>query len=183
VPGDPSTLPAGADPNTADLDYTGTAMPPPGSPVAPLSADEKLTFVRWIDLGAPVDTGDPRYGWFMDDLKPTVAVSLPRPRANDAAVTEIRFGLADGDSGIDISTLSVHADFVVNGLAAGSELASLAQASGDSIWSIALTPPLTDGWNRHVHVEVRDVQGNVTRVDRAFSVGVGNDTIFEDGFD
>jgi hypothetical protein len=182
VPGDPSTLPAGADPNTADLDYTGTAMPPPGSPVAPLSADEKLTFVRWIDLGAPVDTGDPRYGWFMDDLKPTVAVSLPRPRANDAAVTEIRFGLADGDSGIDISTLSVHADFVVNGLAAGSELASLAQASGDSIWSIALTPPLTDGWNRHVHVEVRDVQGNVTRVDRAFSVGVGNDTIFEDGF-
>ena len=37
VPGDPSTLPAGADPNAADLDYTGTMMPPPGSPVAPLT--------------------------------------------------------------------------------------------------------------------------------------------------
>jgi hydrazine synthase alpha subunit-like protein len=183
VPGDPATLPAGADPNAADLDYTGTAMPPPGSPVVPLSPDEKLMFVRWIDLGAPIDTGDPRYGWFMDDLKPTVAVSLPRPRANDAPVSTIRFGLADGDSGIDLSTLSVRADFVVNGLAAGSELASLAQPNGDSIWSIALSPVLTDGWNRHVHVEVRDMQGNVARVDRAFSVGSGNDTIFRDGFD
>ena len=76
----------------------------------------------------------------------------------------------------------MRADFVVNGLAAGSELASLAQPAGDSIWSIALSPPLTDAWNRHVHVEVRDVQRNVTRVERAFSVGVGNDTIFADGF-
>jgi hypothetical protein len=183
VPGDPNTLPVGADPNTADLDYTGTAMPPPGSPVAPLSADERLLFVRWIDLGAPIDTGDPRYGWFMDDLKPVVTVSLPRPRANAAPLAEIRFGLADADSGIDLSTLSVHADFAVNGLAPGTELAALAQPSGDSIWSIALLPPITDAWNRHLMVEVRDNQGNVMRVNRAFSVGVGDDTIFRDGFE
>ena len=41
VPGNPATLPPGADPNAADLDYTGTIMPPPGSPVAPLTADER----------------------------------------------------------------------------------------------------------------------------------------------
>ncbi|MGH8172677.1 MAG: TolB family protein, partial [Rhodanobacteraceae bacterium] len=43
VPGDPATLPSGADPNSADLDFTGAMMPPPGSPVSPLSADERLT--------------------------------------------------------------------------------------------------------------------------------------------
>lgn len=182
VPGDPSTLPAGADPNAADLDYTGTMMPPPGSPVAPLTADEKLMFVRWIDLGCPIDTGDPRYGWFMDDLKPTVALSLPRPHANAPPLNAIRFGLADANSGIDLSTLHVSADFAVNGRAAGAELADLAQTAGEDIWTIALSPPLTEGFNRHVHVSVQDMQGNVTRVARAFFVGP-DDTIFGDGFE
>ncbi|MEM7354648.1 MAG: hypothetical protein AAF657_27820, partial [Acidobacteriota bacterium] len=49
VPGDPTTLPAGATPNQADLDFTGTIMPPPGSGVPELSEDEKRTFARWID--------------------------------------------------------------------------------------------------------------------------------------
>ena len=181
VPGDPSTLPAGADPNAADLDYTGAMMPPPGSPVAPLTADERLTFVRWIDLGCPIDTGDPDYGWFLDDLKPTVAVSLPRPHAN-SPLTEIRFGLADANSGIDLSTLHVSADFAVNGRAAGAELSDLAQDAGEDIWTIALSPPLADGFNRHVYVSVEDVQGNVTRVARAFFIGP-DDTIFVGGFE
>ncbi len=182
VPGNAATLPPGADANAADLDYTGTMMPPPGSPVAPLTADEKLMFVRWIDLGAPIDTGDPRYGWFMDDLKPTLAVSLPRAGANAAPLGQIRFGLADADSGIDPASLGVSADFIVNGRAPGAELADLAQAAGDGIWTIALTPPLAAGWNRHVRLGVRDNQGNITRVDRAFFIGVG-DTIFRDGYD
>ncbi|MBX3697546.1 MAG: hypothetical protein KF811_07035 [Dokdonella sp.] len=182
VPGNAATLPVGADPNEADLDYTGTMMPPPGSPVAPLTADEKLLFVRWIDLGAPIDTGDPDYGWFLDDLKPTVALSEPRPRANPAAVTQIRFGLADADSGIALSSLSVSADFTVNGRPAGVELADLAAAVDEGIWAIALVPPLETGWNRHVRVSVRDNQGNITRVDRTFFIGA-DDTIFRDGYD
>ena len=182
VPGNAATLPVGADPNEADLDYSGTMMPPPGSPVAPLTADEKLKFVRWIDLGAPIDTGDPRYGWFMDDLKPTVAVSLPRPRANTGALALFRFGLADADSGLDLASLRVSADFVVNGRPAGAELADLALGAGAGIWTITLAPPLASAWNRHVRVSVRDNQGNVTRVDRAFFIGAG-DTIFGDGYD
>ncbi len=58
VPGDAATLPPGAEPNEADLDYTGTIMPPPGSGVPPLSDDEKMTFARWIDLGCPINFGD-----------------------------------------------------------------------------------------------------------------------------
>ncbi|MGB4859415.1 MAG: hypothetical protein WBP11_08825 [Dokdonella sp.] len=182
VPGNANTLPIGADANDADLDYTGTAMPPPGSPVLPLTADEKLMFVRWIDLGAPIDTGDPRYGWFMDDLKPTVALSLPRARANAGPINAFRFGLADADSGIDIASLSVTTDFPVNGLAAGVELASLAQSVGDGVWSIALSPTLDKLWNRHLHVSVRDQQGNITRVDRTFFTGAA-DTLFRHGMD
>ena len=33
-------------------------MPPPDR-CTPLTEDEKLMFVRWIDLGAPIDTGNP----------------------------------------------------------------------------------------------------------------------------
>jgi hypothetical protein len=51
VPGDADTLPAGADVNEADLDFTGMMMPPPGSGVPPLSADEKMTFARSDQLG------------------------------------------------------------------------------------------------------------------------------------
>jgi hypothetical protein len=182
VPGNAATLPPGSDANAADLDYTGTMMPPPGSPVTPLTADEKLMFVRWIDLGAPIDTGNPAYGWFLDDLKPTLALSLPRAGANPAPLAQFRFGLADADSGIDLASLSVQADFVVNGRQAGSELADLAASVGDGIWSVMLSPPLGDGWNRHVRISVRDGQGNITRVDRAFFVGA-TDTIFRHGYE
>ena len=57
APGNPATLPLGADRNAADLDCTGTIMPPPGSAVPPLSEDEKMMFARWIDLGCPINTG------------------------------------------------------------------------------------------------------------------------------
>ncbi|MBN8481651.1 MAG: hypothetical protein J0L88_08690 [Xanthomonadales bacterium] len=182
VPGDASTLPAGTSANEADLDYTGTMMPPPGSPVAPLTADEKLLFVRWIDLGAPIDTGDPRYGWFLDDLRPTVALGQPRPRANPGPLGEVRIGLADAESGIEPGSLSIRADFAVNGRAPGSELADLAAALGGDVWTIALSPPLQVAWNRHLEVSVRDRQGNTTRVSRAFFIGPA-DTIYRDGYE
>src|SRR5262249_44732333 len=44
VPGDARTLPSGADINQADLDFTGSMMPPPGSGVPSLTIDEKMIF-------------------------------------------------------------------------------------------------------------------------------------------
>ncbi|HEY2385793.1 MAG TPA: hypothetical protein VGK30_02440 [Candidatus Binatia bacterium] len=173
TPGNASTLPQGADPNDADLDYTGSAMPPPGANVPPLTIDERMLIARWIDLGAPINVGDDGatpYGWFLDEIRPTLALSLPRPGADPSPVDTIRVGVADAH-GIAPGSLSVSADFVVAGRAPGAELADLAVPAGDGIVTIAIAPALTVEGEHHVRAHVADVQGNLTRVDRRFFVG------------
>ena len=115
-------------------------------------------------------------------LKHTVAPSLACPRANAASLETIRFGLADADSGIDLASLSVSADFVVNGRAPDTQFADLAEVDGEGIWRIALSSPLQAGWNRHFDISVRDGQGNTVRVRCAILVGTA-DTTFRDGYD
>ncbi|HEX4952334.1 MAG TPA: hypothetical protein VF017_02915 [Thermoanaerobaculia bacterium] len=186
VPGNPATLPPGADPNEADLDFTGTRMPPPGSPAPPLSEDEKRTIARWIDLGCPIDTATGTshagYGWFLDDLKPTLTVSLPRPGYDPAPLTQFRIGLADAHSGIDLGTLSVKADFPLRGRPANAELADLVTPAGDGLYTLDLAGTLPPVWRRQVRVSIEDQQGNVTRVDRLFSTRLYA-PIFADGFE
>jgi hypothetical protein len=170
VPGDPETLPPGADPNAADLDWTGTIMPPPGSGYTPLSIDEKMLFGRWIDLGCPINTGDggqTPYGWFLDENRPTLAVSLPRPEPSPDPLDRLRIGIADAH-GLASGSLSVTADFTVQGRAPGVELADLAEPTGDGIFEISLGSVLDPPRDGMVHARVADTQGNVTRVDRRF---------------
>ncbi|NJL27129.1 MAG: hypothetical protein HC897_04200 [Thermoanaerobaculia bacterium] len=185
VPGDAATLPAGADPNAADLDFTGTIMPPPGSGVPPLTEAEKMTFARWIDLGCPINSGkeigEDAWGWFLDDQRPTLEVSLPRPGLNSGPVTQLRIGFADATTGIDPASFSVKADFEIAGRPAGTELADLATQTADGVYTIALGAPLPPLTDRHVRAQVADMQGNVTRVDRKFSTAAL--MIFADGFE
>ncbi len=173
VPGNPATLPNGADVNAADLDFTGAMMPPPGSGVPPLTIDEKMLFARWVDLGAPINTYGSDYGWFLDDLRPTLAVTSPPPNANAAPLSEIRIGVADADSGIDVASLSLIADIAIEGRAPGSQLADLAAPAGDGIYVVALTQRITAVTDAHLFAAVADNQGNITRVARRFSVGSG----------
>lgn len=165
TPGDANTLPPGASVNDADLDFTGSQMPPATHPQ--LTAAEKLTIVRWIDLGCPLDEGP--YGWFLDDLKPTLTVSLPRPGVNTSPVTSIRVGVADANSGIADGSLSIRASFAVGGAAAGTELAPSANAVGGGIYEVPLPAALPPGASGTITAEVRDNQGNVTRVRQSFS--------------
>ncbi len=41
-----------------------------------------MLFARWIDLGCPINTAegtaDDAFGWFLDDLRPTLTVDQPR---------------------------------------------------------------------------------------------------------
>jgi hypothetical protein len=185
TPGDPSTLPIGAHPNEADIDYTGTIMPPPGSGVPPLTADEKMTFARWVDLGCPIDTAEgtagDAYGWFLDDLRPVLTLSQPRAGRVLSGFSSLHFGMADANSGLDLSSLSVQTSFDVSGRAAGSELADLAIELEDGVWSIPINPPAGNLVDAHVYIEVADQQGNITRIDRKLSTV--NDMIFLDNFE
>ncbi|MCP3956961.1 MAG: hypothetical protein GY719_03825 [bacterium] len=185
VPGDAATLPAGATPNEADLDFTGTIMPPPGSGVPALTDNEKRMFARWIDLGCPINSGQESgsgaFGWFLDDLRPTLDISLPRPGPAALPVDRIRFGMVDNYSGLDLATLSVTASWSVEGRPAGTELADLALPTGDGIWEIFLAQPVPPVASADVSVEVYDLQGNVTRVKRTFSTL--EVAIFSDGFE
>lgn len=174
VPGDASTLPEGAHPNQADIDFTGTIMPPPDAEVPPLSEDEKMMFARWVDLGAPIDSPDPVrnvFGWFADDLRPTLTVTSPGRDRSLEPLEEIRIGAYDYYSGLDRSTLSVVADFSVNGHAPHTELVSFFQETGDHVWTLDINPPLTDLHRARLTVSVKDNRGNLTVVDRCFSVG------------
>lgn len=174
VPGDASTLPAGADPNEADIDYTGEIMPPSGSGVDPLTIDEKMAFARWVDLGCPINEGQgsasEEYGWFLDDLRPTVALSSPRGGLQKLPIVEVVFGLADAYTGVDMSTLSIKATIPLAGRPAGAELADLAQQTGEGIYTITLAQPIANAADALLTVSVADNQGNITRVERSFSV-------------
>ncbi len=172
VPGDPRTLPPGADPNEADIDFTGTC-PPPDSGVPPLTDEEKVTFARWVDLGAPISSPAQAFkgrGWFQDDLRPTLTISLPRPGNNADPVTQIRIGAFDYYSGLDPRSFSVRASFSVNGKAARTELAGFLVESGDHIWTLPLNAPVPPIDRGSIIVSVKDKQGNVTRLERTFSV-------------
>jgi hypothetical protein len=174
TPGNPATLPSGASPNEADLDYTGTMMPPPGSGVTPLTIDEKMTFARWIDLGCPInsgDDGDTPWGWFLDENRPTLALSSPRPGRNDQPLSRIVIGVSDAYTGVDTSTLTLRADFAVNGRAPGEELGDLLQDQGDGIYHLNLDATVTTLDEGELTAEVADHQGNITTVRRRFSIG------------
>ena len=67
--------------------------------------------------------GNAGVGWFLDDLRPTRTVSLPRAGDNPDPLTLIRFGMADNYSGLDLPTLSVTSDLPIAGRPAGAELA------------------------------------------------------------
>mgnify|MGYP000664833258 CR=1 FL=1 len=178
VPGDSSTLPAGSNINNSDLDYMGTIMPPPDSGVTPLTHDEKVTFARWIDLGCPINKGEgtdnENYGWFMDEIRPTLTMSMPRAGNNDSNVNSIMVGFADGYTGIDFDSLSIIADFTVLNRQPGEELADLLSQVSDGVYSITLNNPLSNvlpgGLKGHISASIRDQQGNITRINRTFTV-------------
>ncbi len=197
VPGDANTLHWKGKPipntpqnrNRADLDYTGSAMPPPAAvagsyvgpdgkkvKVAPLSDEDRLMLVRWIDLGCPIDldydaarpdaTG---LGWMLDDQRPTLTLTEPRRGLNER-LTRLLVGMADYGTGLDMASFRVTADFAVGGAAPGDNLAAQFRPKTPGVWELKLARPITELPRGKVTVSVKDRQGNVTRIERSFSV-------------
>jgi hypothetical protein len=174
--------------NRADLDFTGSVMPPPeavagtykdaaGNPikVAPLSDEDRLTLVRWIDLGCPIDLdhepAKPRNngrGWMLDDQRPTLTLASPRAGANPP-MERLLVGMHDYNE-LDQASFEVIADFGVNDVPAGQNLAPKFQPGEPGVWQLPFAAPLRIPRGR-LTVSVRDRQGNITRIERTFSAG------------
>jgi hypothetical protein len=197
TPGDPNSLvykgkPVANGPEVhrlINIAYLGSSMPPPeavaGTYVGPdgkmikvpaLTDEDRLTLVRWIDLGCPIDfVFDPAnpavrgQGWLADDNRPTLTLTYPRPGTN-REVNRIVIGAHDYDSGLDRDSLQVVADFAVEGRASGENLASRFKEKENGIWALTLSKPLPAITKGKLSVSIRDKAGNVTRIDRSFSI-------------
>jgi hypothetical protein len=172
-----------------DVDYTDGIMPPPEAvagtyqgpdgkliKVAPLSDEDKLTLVRWIDLGSPIDCPDPkapqdRLGWLLDEGRPTLTLAAPPPGASTEPLTHILLGMHDYGSGLDLDSFTVTADFAIDGILAGQNLASRFKALPDDRWELTLAQPRADLPRSKVVVSIKDRQGNISRIERTFSIG------------
>ncbi|MCI1711540.1 MAG: hypothetical protein LKM39_15320 [Chiayiivirga sp.] len=95
----------------------------------------------------------------------------------------MRLGVADAHSGVSTASLSLTADFAVEGRAPGAELAHLLVATGQGIHTLNLTSPLPRMDEANLHASVRDMQGNITRTTVTFSTTLGPNDLFNDGFE
>ncbi|HKB40084.1 MAG TPA: hypothetical protein VKD72_26850, partial [Gemmataceae bacterium] len=114
-------------------DFTGSVMPPPeavkAGKVKPLTDEDRRTLVRWIDLGCPIDLDfDPKdpatrgLGWMCDDNRPVLTLTYPKAGDN-TKLSRILVGMHDYYSGLDADSFAVTADFTVEGVPAGENLA------------------------------------------------------------
>jgi hypothetical protein len=198
VPGDPNSLVYKGKrfPNKPEtrrlvnLAYSGSTMPPPQAvagnyegpdgkkiKVPPLSDEDRRTLVRWIDLGCPIDLDfDPLKpqergnGWLQDDSRPTLTLTYPRAGANPK-LTRILVGMHDYDSGLDADSFQVIADFPLESVPAGQNLAGKFTPKTPGVWELQLSPPLEDLAKGKLTVSVKDRQGNTSRIERTFCVG------------
>jgi hypothetical protein len=165
----------------ADITYAGSVMPPPeavkAGKVKPLSDEDRRTIVRWIDLGCPLDRDYNPYeparrghGFACDDTRSTLTLTYPAAGHN-AELTRILIGMHDYYSGLDMTTFEVYADFNVNGVSANRNLARYFKATHGGVWELVFRKPIRHLDSGYLAVRVRDEQGNVSRIERSFSVG------------
>jgi hypothetical protein len=161
-------------------DFTGSIMPPPkaveSGKVAALSDEDRRTLIRWIDLGCPVDlTCDPDKpkdrgsGWMFDDQRPTLTLTYPR-RVVNSGLSRILVGMHDYNTGLDKTSFRVVADFPVDGIRAGENLAEKFKTVSDGVLEMKLSSPIRELAAGTLTVSVKDKQGNRSEIVRRFSV-------------
>jgi hypothetical protein len=174
VIGDPSTIPVGANTGLVDIDYTGTIMPPPDSSVEPLDDGQKLAFIRWIDLGCPIDTAKNTdkdgFGWFLDETRPTLTINSPKSGKQYSPITSIIIGFDDYYSGIDLKSFSVTANVNIDEKTAQSELSQFFINTSPGVYEYVFKEPINELQDAELEVSIKDKQGNINRIIRSFSV-------------
>jgi hypothetical protein len=97
-------------------------------------------------------------------------VTFPGPGRNDGPLDEILIGAADANSGLDETSLSLEADFAIGRHRPGRELRGALVPVDDGVWRLRLETPLVVLERGRLIASVRDRQGNLTRIERTFSV-------------
>jgi hypothetical protein len=140
---------------------------------APLSDEDRRTIARWIDLGCPLDrdsdAGGRGWGWTLDDNRPILTVTHPRPRSI-GVFDRILVGTHDYGSGLAAGSLSVTADFPIDDVPAGENLAERMNEVSPGVREYRLQTPVSRLDAGVLSVSVRDRQGHLTRIDRRFRV-------------
>jgi hypothetical protein len=76
----------------------------------------------------------------------------------------------DYDTGLDMDSFQVVADFPLDGVPAGQNLASKFKTKTPGVWELTLAKPLTELPRGKLTVSVKDRQGNLTRIERSFAI-------------
>ena len=79
--------------------------------------------------------------------------------------------MTDAVSGLDLSSLSVTADFTIDKDDPGRELSSLFRQVTPGVWELRLKTPIQSLSQGKLTVQIADQDRNVSRVERTFSVG------------
>lgn len=173
-----------------DLDFIGSEMPPANAltgkaknpagelvKVAPLTDSDRFTLVRWIDIGCPIDldydAANPArrgHGWALDDNRPVLTLAEPRAGTNPR-LDRILIGMHDYYTGLDAASFAVTASFAVGDTKAGENLAMQFKPTTQGVWELKLAKPITLLAEAKLTISVKDKQGNLSRVERSFTVG------------
>ena len=168
------------DRDRSDLDFRGKVMPPPeavkAGKVKALSDEDRRTIVRWIDLGCPIDfdydsenSNQRGYGWMCDDKRPTLTISEPQ-RGVNRSLHRILIGMDDYYSGLDVESFTVVADFDLNGISAGDNLSPRFKELSSGVVELKVKQEINSLTEGTITVSVMDRQGNLSRIQRTFSV-------------
>lgn len=152
-----------------DLDYLPSAAHPNGVGVPGMTADEKMTLARWVDLGAPIQLA-PSWGFLEDDLRPTLTVrpSTERARAQ-GSIDALEISAFDVDSGIAPTSLTVTSSLRLGNIAPGGNLAAGKTIDPEGkILRLMLPRRVTLAERPIFTITVRDKAGHKTEVVRAF---------------
>ena len=120
-----------------------------------------------IDLAKKENKG---FGWYLDDLRPTLTVNSPRPGENDGPITKFRVGFADGNSGIKPNSLFVTLSIPMNGVSPGGNLANQFVQVNDGVYEMTLGQALPASTELVFNAKVADKEGNITEHDVTFYV-------------
>ena len=104
-----------------------------------------------------------------DDKRPTLTLSEPKRGENDS-LSQILIGMDDYYSGLDEDSFHVTADFEIDGVAASKDLSPKFKSLSDGVFALPIKQTIKSLSKGTITVSVKDRQGNVTRIERTFSI-------------